>query len=150
MFTNVESLLGTLSRPRSSGTCLRQRNRTKSQGPKPRHEVASEHQRPCRTSLDHVREHTVQWQPLNRSRGPSTSQETYMAVTPYHWSVAPSGSSNCGLANLRSCAKASQNTRQKAVPCTGKTDASHHAEKSRSKNPPKPKAGSPPSRPSQG
>ena len=56
---------------------------------KPRHEVASEHQRPCRTSLDHVRdirhlkevtnqtEHTVQWQPLNRSRGPSTLQETY-------------------------------------------------------------------------
>ena len=56
---------------------------------KPRHEVASEHQCPCRTSLDHVRdirhlkevtnqtEHTVQWQPLDRSRGHSVSQENY-------------------------------------------------------------------------
>ena len=188
---------------------------------KPRHEVASEHQCSCRTSLDYVRdirhlkevtnqtEHTVQWQPLDRSRGHSVSQETYgchpvlwdwnlqvdrrcnaclqrnlipireaptccQAGSPpsytssrHHscaslvvqfwveeetlgtsslcfstqsggdlvscilpmqditlrrftdpgWSVAPSGSSNCGLTNLRSCAKASQTTRQEAIPC---------------------------------
>ena len=39
---------------------------------------------------------------------------------------------------------------RKPFPATGKTHASHHAEKSRSLNPPKPKAGSPPSRPAQG
>ena len=64
------------------------------------------------------------------SRAFRLTGDLWLAPRVIGWSVAPSVSSNCGLTNLRSCAKASQTTRQEVIFCHGKTHASQHAEKS--------------------